>query len=403
MGDLFGHRGGPGKIYTPAIAKGGPGKTTTSINWGAGLAFTFLAQKLHALRFSEQVILSILNQFLFGGGINTSMVQTIVKEYLRQHGLDEVTVNTALELSTVQAAIQFMVQYPGKANMLNPNAFNDELRSEIQDASLVDLIFETIFTLPMVLRSEVLFCEMDPQRNMSLGMGIKLQEGQKTMHDVLTNPQFGIDYAVVSTRFGIDMVPSTALMSELEVSLIATPSLSFRREHRLEDALKHARESEDYPITQQAVERYPVIIIDPPPGLGQLLLNATVPVDGIVAILDMGFYSWNSMSEVQARVQLVKQVNPTIDIVGIVCNRFDNRPGFVDLCVTVEQLAQQDYPGKVLDSKIPYNSSIMKAPTEGVPVQFYKPESAPTRTASTAYATLAQETINKFGIRRFSA
>jgi chromosome partitioning protein len=402
MSNIFGPFDQPGRVLSTAIAKGGPGKTTTGINWGAGLAFTFLAQKLQTLHFSDEDLLAVLNSFLFGKGLNTAMVQKIVQGYLRCRALDEETIAAVLGFETVQAAMQIALQYPGRIDALDARAFQEQLSSETHDTLLIGLVLEAMLLLPQVLRSEVLFCEMDPQRNMSQGMGIKLREGQKTMHDVLTNPQFGISYATVTTRFGIDMIPATGVMSELEVNLIARTELSLRREYRLDDALKNARGSEEYPIKQQAVFRYPVIIIDPPPGLGQLLLNATVPVDGIVAILDMGFYSWNSMSEVQSRIKLVRQINPTIDIVGIVCNRFDNRPGFVDLCIAVEHLARQDYPGKVLESKIPYNSSIMKAPTEGVPVQFFKPESAPTRTASAAYASLAQETSRKFGIRRFT-
>ncbi len=392
---------GPGKVFTPAIAKGGPGKTTTAINWGAGLAFTFLAQKLQLLGFSEEAILSILNSFLFGQGVNPSMVQEIIGEYLHLRGVDKATQVTVFEKTSIQTAIALMVQEPGKENVFDLDTLRDLLFSDFQNAQLVDLLIETILITIAVLRNEVLFCEMDPQRNMSQGMGITLQPGQKTMHDVLINPMYGIDYAVVTTRYGIDMIPATSVMSELEVSLIAKQELSIRREHRLDDALRNATGSEGYPIKQQAIDRYSVIIIDPPPSLGQLMLNATVPCDGILAVLDMGFYSWNSMSEVEARVQLVRQVNKGIDIVGIVCNRYDSRPGFVDMCASVEEMARQQYPGKVLKSRIPYNSSIMKAPAGGTPVQFFKPESTPTKTASTAYAGLAQETIPSFNIRSF--
>jgi|SRR5579883_2653551 chromosome partitioning protein len=392
---------GPGKVFTPAIAKGGPGKTTTAINWGAGLALTFLQQKLLLLGFSAEAVLSISNSFLFGPGVNASMVQEIIDGYLRLRGVDQGTRKAVFEKTSIQTTVALLVQEPGKESVVDLDALHDFLFSDFQDAQLVDLLRETIVITIAVLRNEVLFCEMDPQRNMSQGMGITLQPGQKTMHDVLVNPMFGVEYAVVTTRYGIDMIPATSVMSELEVSLIAKQELSFRREHRLNDALRNATGGEGYPIKQQAVERYSVIIIDPPPSLGQLMLNATVPVDGILAVLDMGYYSWNSMSELEARIQLVRQVNTGIDIAGVVCNRYDSRPGFVDICVAVEEMARQQYPGKVLGSRIPYNSSIMKAPAGGVPVQFFKPESGPTKTASTAYANLAQETIPSFNIRSF--
>ncbi len=282
-----------------------------------------------------------------------------------------------------------------KEDAIDPT-FAEQLQAQGVTELTINVLFDTIPDLRDIAQNDTLLCEMDPQENASRGLSIVLGEDDKSMHDVLTNRYKGIEYAVHRTPFGVDILPSSALMSELEVTLISNQVM--RREYLLYDALYQAKGETANDEVEQAVDRYRIIFIDPPPSLGQFFLNASVPADGILAILDMGVYSWDAMDQLNARIELLNEANPTLNLTALILNRFDARQGFVLVANIIEEAARKEHGDKVFNTKIPYNASILNAPLYGMPVQFYEPTLSSTKAATQAYSNLAREFFKRFGI-----
>jgi chromosome partitioning protein len=238
--------------------------------------------------------------------------------------------------------------------------------------------------------------EMDSQENASRGIGARTEPGAKSMQDVILNPQYGIEYALHSTDFGVDVVPAVWRMADLEIAL--TSGRELRREYRLYDALRQAKGSKDYPIEAQAIDQSRLFIVDCPPNLGMLAINAFVAADSILVVLDMGVYAWDAIEELELRLEEIEKINPNARIAGVICNKFDARSGYKDTCLAIEEEARRRYGDLVFKTKIPVNARIFDAPAFNVPVQFNSPDNVSTKTATALYDQLAEEIKEKLGI-----
>lgn len=383
------------KVFLIANSKGGPGKTTTSINLLAAIALELFERKLYHYGIKGEKgekAKKILLLLRLEKGMTAKVLAALSAELFLARGVEP-------------SAVQHLLGLPQFTDLIiNPilleddidPTFDAQLRALGVEDQVITLILTSIPDLRDLAQNDALLCEMDPQEDASHGMSIQLEDGAKSMHDVLTNRFSGIEYAVHRTPFGVDILPASVLMSELETSLISNQTM--RREFILYDALYQAKgETPDEQVVQ-AVDRYKVLFIDPPPSLGQLSFNATVPADGIVAILDMGVYAYDAIDRLKARIDLIKQANPALSIVAVLCNRFDARQGFVLVANIIEEQARKEYGEKVFKTKIPYNASILNAPLYGIPVQYYEPGLSSTKSATQAYAALAKEFIERFGI-----
>lgn len=221
------------------------------------------------------------------------------------------------------------------------------------------------------------------------------------MYDVLHNPQYGIEYAVQATQFLVDILPAAGDMSDIDdLSSTKDPLKALRREYRLDDALRRAKGTRDYPISQQAIERYRVILIDPPPTLGVMNLQTMTAADLAVCVIDMGRFASDALDQFEARLELVQTIcdGHTIVLGGVLCNQFSNQKGYVDQCVAAEQSVRGRYGDRVFQTIIPENPRIFDAPSFSRPVQYHESQSSTTKAATLAYTKCAREWIERFSL-----
>lgn len=219
----------------------------------------------------------------------------------------------------------------------------------------------------------VLVIDIDPQGNASTGLGIDRDNREKNVYDVLMG-DISLESAICSSAIpGLDLVPSTADLTGAELELIEMD----RRSHRLVDALHPVKASYDY------------VLIDCPPSLNLLTLNALVAVQAVIVPLQCEFFALEGLSLLMKTIDRVRNtLNPDLDIQGVVLTMFDKRNNLSD------QVAQdvREYLGdKVYETVIPRNVRVSEAPSHGKPALIYDIRCA----GSQAYIKLASEVIRR--------
>jgi chromosome partitioning protein len=217
----------------------------------------------------------------------------------------------------------------------------------------------------------VLLIDIDPQGNASTGLGIPTKARELTTYDVLMGME-EISAAVVPTEVPrLHVVPSSVDLAGAEIELVQ----SERREFRLRDALGHLNETYDY------------ILVDCPPSLGLLTLNAMVAAQAVLVPLQCEFYALEGLSQLVRTIDRVKRsLNPALDIQGVVLTMFDKRN---NLCDLVASDVRSYFGAKVYNTTIPRNVRISEAPSHGKPALLYDWRCA----GSQAYIHLASEVL----------
>ena len=216
----------------------------------------------------------------------------------------------------------------------------------------------------------VLLCDCDPQGNSSSGMGVDKMAGAST-YDVLMNGVMA-NAAVVETKYG-DVLPANR---ELAGALIELVGMA-KREYVLKEALEPLKNSYDY------------IIIDCPPSLELLTLNALCAADCIIVPVQCEYFALEGLTDLIGTLKTVnKQLNRDLNLEGIVLTMYDAR---TNLSVQVENEIRQYFPGKVYETYIPRNIRVSEAPSHGKPVIAYDRLSKGSR----AYLRLASEFIKQ--------
>lgn len=221
--------------------------------------------------------------------------------------------------------------------------------------------------------AKVLLIDIDPQANLTQGLGIDPADLEYSVYEVLLNSQHGTSFATVTTDSGVDLVPSTLALAGAELELAGKVG----RELLLRKALKQARDQYDY------------VLIDPPPSLGLFTLNAMAASDAVIVPLQTHAYAFKAMPQFEATIDLIKELNPPLQIGGIVCTLADRRTNLSQL---VEQQIRERYGDLVFATVIPMNTKLAEAPAAGEPINVYAPESAGAR----AYAALAEEVEGRY-------
>ena len=226
-----------------------------------------------------------------------------------------------------------------------------------------------------------LVIDMDPQGNASTGLGIHRQDRKLTTYEVLTG-QAKLAEAVVNTRIpGLSLVPATVDLSGAELELADMP----RRNFILKDAL------EEYSVHGE--NRFTYILIDCPPSLTLLTLNAMAAADAVMVPLQCEFFALEGLSQLMKTIELVRnKLNPTLDIQGVVLTMFDKRNKLSD---QVAADVRETLGEKVYTTVIPRNVRVSEAPSHGVPVLVYDLRCP----GSQAYIKLAGEMIQRERIR----
>jgi chromosome partitioning protein len=236
----------------------------------------------------------------------------------------------------------------------------------------------------------VLIVDLDPQGNASTGLGIAKADRKVSAYDVLIGSAL-IEDAIVPTKVpGLDIVPSTMDLLGAELELASVP----RRSHRLRDALArmprsgHVRESSDKE-REMTKRPYTYLLIDCPPSLNLLTINAMTAADAILVPLQCEFFALEGLSQLLRTVERVKtSLNPRLEIQGVVLTMFDQRNKLSD---QVASDVRQHLGDKVYRTVIPRNVRLSEAPSYGKPALVYDHRCA----GSKAYMKLASELIRR--------
>ena len=217
----------------------------------------------------------------------------------------------------------------------------------------------------------VLLCDFDPQANASSGLGIDKRHVRHSVYDVIIN-DLPVQEAIVHTNYG-DVLPATADLAGAGVELITMPDPNFR----LRNALR------------QLQSNYDLILIDCPPSLELLTVNALAAADGILVPVQCEYYALEGLTDLMNTLRMVKKrINPTLEIFGVALTMFDGRTNF---STQVAQEVRRHFPGKVYATVIPRNVRLAEAPSHGVPVSVYDRHSR----GAVAYKAMAQEILAK--------
>ena len=196
----------------------------------------------------------------------------------------------------------------------------------------------------------VLLCDFDPQANATSGMGVDKSLSQG-IYEVVIEAVPAAD-AVVRTRWG-DVLPSNKSLAGAGIELIGLE----RREFLLRTALE--------PLRQQ----YDFILIDCPPSLELLTLNALCAADTLLVPVQGGYFALEGLSDLMNTVRLVRRsLNPRLELEGVLLTMFDGR---TNLALQVAEEVKHYFPGKVYATVIPRNVRLSEAPSHGRPISAY--------------------------------
>ena len=230
----------------------------------------------------------------------------------------------------------------------------------------------------------VLLIDLDPQGNASTGLGIPRAARTFTIYDVLISETPLSKATVKSSVPRLEVVPADADLSGVEIEIGAQP----RRSFRLRDAIAGLR-------TQDA--GYSYVLIDCPPSLNLLTVNAMTAADAVLVPLQCEFFALEGLTQLMRTVELVRtSLNPRLEIQGVVLTMYDRRNS---LSSQVAQDVRSHFGDKVYQTVIPRNVRVSEAPSFGKPALVYDINC----TGSQAYMRLAGELIGRERARRAAA
>jgi len=219
---------------------------------------------------------------------------------------------------------------------------------------------------------KILLVDSDPQGNASSGLGVDRNEVTSCVYDVIIN---GADLSSVirhTSISGLDIAPATPRLAGAEVELTEMEG----RESRLKNALMTARMNYDY------------LLIDCPPSLSLLTVNALTASDQVIIPIQCEYYALEGLSQLVKTIDLIKKsLNPDLRICGILLTMYDSR---TLLSEQVVEETRQHFGGKVFKTVIPRNIRLAEAPSFGQPIVFYDPSSS----GAVAYENLSREILD---------
>ncbi|MCB1310412.1 MAG: ParA family protein [Sedimentitalea sp.] len=223
---------------------------------------------------------------------------------------------------------------------------------------------------------KVLVIDLDPQGNASTGLGVEAEDRRATTYDLLVENMPLADIIQKTTIDGLDIVPATVDLSSADIALISNEKRSFL----LREALRRGDLSEfgwDY------------ILIDCPPSLNLLTVNAMIAADSILVPLQSEFFALEGVSQLMLTIREVRQTaNADLRIEGVVLTMYDKRN---NLSLLVEQDARKHLGDLVFETRIPRNVRVSEAPSFAMPVLSYDSNSK----GAMAYRSLAKELVSR--------
>lgn len=222
------------------------------------------------------------------------------------------------------------------------------------------------------LNKRVLLVDLDPQGNATSGVG-KASVESNTVYDVLIGEAEAKD-AILETGYGtLDLMPTAIELAGAEIELVGMDD----RELLLKNALNSIR------------DRYDYILIDCPPSLSLLTINALSAADSVLIPIQCEYYALEGLGALMNTVKLMRRkLNPELGIAGILLTMFDSR---TNLCAQVVHEVRAHFPNEVFETMIPRNVRLSEAPSYGQPIHIYDGRCI----GAKAYGELAKEFIER--------
>ena len=220
---------------------------------------------------------------------------------------------------------------------------------------------------------KVLAIDMDPQGNMTSGLGVDKDEAEKTIYDMIIG-QAGIEEVIQKDVMeNLDILPTNIDLSAAEIELIGVENKEFivqKEVHKIRD-------------------RYDFVVIDCPPSLSMLTINAMTTADSVLVPIQCEYYALEGLSQLIHTVELVKErLNPVLEIEGVVFTMYDAR---TNLSLQVVENVKDNLEQNIYKTIIPRNIRLAEAPSYGMPINKYDPKSE----GAESYMRLADEVIHK--------
>lgn len=222
------------------------------------------------------------------------------------------------------------------------------------------------------MNKKVLTIDMDPQGNTTSGLGIDKNQVENTVYELLLDDIFAEECIKSSVMEHLDVIASNINLSGAEVELISVDN----KEFLLKDKMKSLK------------EKYDFIIIDCPPSLNLLTINAMTTADTVLVPIQCEYYALEGLSQLIHTIDLIKErLNPDLEIEGVVFTMFDGR---TNLSLQVVENVKENLDRNIYKTIIPRNVRLAEAPSYGMPINMYDTRSS----GAEAYRLLAEEVIS---------
>ncbi|MCQ2522385.1 MAG: AAA family ATPase [Lachnospiraceae bacterium] len=222
-------------------------------------------------------------------------------------------------------------------------------------------------------KKKVLLIDTDPQGNATTGLGIEKVELENTIYELLLG-DCSIKECILSEVIpGVSLIPANVNLAAAEIELIGIENKEFILQKEIE----------------WVQDQYDYIVIDCPPALNTLTLNAMTTASSIIVPIQCEFLALEGLSDLITTINLVKErLNPALDLEGIVFTMYDTR---TSLSGQVVESVKETFPDKIYETKIPRNVRLSEAPSFGKPITLYDPKCS----GAEAYRNLAKEVIQR--------
>lgn len=217
----------------------------------------------------------------------------------------------------------------------------------------------------------VLLVDTDPQANATSSLGVDKNALARSVYDLLIGAESATSLTLVTACMGLDLLPSSPALAGAEVELLHV----IGRETRLRHALR------------QVSPRYDYVLIDTPPSLGMLTVNALTASDGVLIPIQCEYLPLEGLAQLLHTIELIRErLNPELIVRGLILTMYDRR---TNLARQVVQEIHDHFPTTVFQSVIPRNVKLSEAPSYGEPILTYAPDSP----GGMAYEALCQEIL----------
>lgn len=221
------------------------------------------------------------------------------------------------------------------------------------------------------LGKKVLTIDMDPQGNTTSGLGIDKNQVENTVYELILEEVSTDECIYTSVMEGLDVIASNINLSGAEVELISIEN----KEFLLKEKINLLRDNYDY------------IVIDCPPSLNLLTINAMTTSDTVLVPIQCEYYALEGLSQLIHTIELIKErLNPDLEIEGVVFTMFDGR---TNLSLQVVENVKENLNRNIYKTIIPRNVRLAEAPSYGMPINMYDTRSS----GAEAYRLLAEEVI----------